>query len=267
MKRFHGALAAIAALALATGVAMACDGEKTAQTAAAEKSCTSTASVKTVGMTSSCSAKASAMTASSCRSMKSAGLTASACCAAKTGLTAKACATTHVVYRVGETDTFDRNEAMVMAEAQGAPVQFVAAGSTYPDENAAKMAMTQAIYARLDEMLTVATTVGGESYACGVSAAKTAEKTGAPMHFVVASHEFDSKEAADSYLARVRAAVDAIKLLDAEGKTVEGCAVSHCKTTGKTAFVLGGQTIECPVTANYMAAQAKMAAVASTDDA
>lgn len=277
MRRFHCVLAGIAALAFTAGIATACDGEKTAQTASTDKACASSA-VKTASLkSSSCAAKTASATASHCASksavktasaahcasVKSAGLTA-ASCASKAG---KTCATTHVVYRVGETDTFDRDEAMAMADKNGASVQFVAAGAAYDDENVAKVAMTKAIYARLDEMLSVSTTVGGKAYACGVSATKTAKASGAPMHFVVAGREFEDKTAADAYLAEVKAAVEAIQLLDAEGQVVKNCAVSHCKTAGKTAgktaFVLGDQQVTCPVTANYMAAQAKLAALAS----
>ena len=67
MMRFNGVLAAVAALALVSGVATACDGQKTAQKVSAEKaaSCASkTATVKTVSAGASCASKTAAKTAS-----------------------------------------------------------------------------------------------------------------------------------------------------------------------------------------------------------
>jgi hypothetical protein len=285
MKRFHGVLAAAAALVLATGMASACDGEKTAQKVSTDakvcssaktvstdaKSCGSAKTVSTAAKSCGSAAKTVSASAGSCGSAaKTVGMTASSCaakCASKTAaLTAKACATTHVVYRVGEMETFDRSEALQAAETNGASVQYVAAGTAYDDEGAAKAAMTQAIYARLNEMLTVSTTLGGEAKkSCGASAVKVAETSAEPTRYTVAGHDFDSKEAAEAFLAKAKAAVEAIQLMDTEGHAVEGCAVGYSKSHPKTAFKLGEQTIECPVTANYTAAQAKMSAILSMD--
>ena len=276
MKRFTVMLAAIAALGLVTGTASACDGEKKAtaqKVSATEKagaSCASKASTaKTVSAGASCSS-AKAMTASagaSCSSAKAMTASAGMSCSSAKAMTASAghCKSTHVVYLVGETETFDAAEARAMAEKSGEAVKFVAAGASYEDESAAKMAMTKAMHARLGEMLTVSTSVGGESYSCATSAAKTAEKSGKPVRFVVANHEFESKEAAQAYLVKAKAAVDAVALVDASGEAVNGCAMSYAKDKGATAFKLGDQEIHCPVTANYTAAQAKIAALMAMD--
>ena len=88
--------------------------------------------------------------------------------------------------------------------------------------------------------------VGEESTCCSSSAAALAKEHDAPIHFVVAKKEFDSKDKAMVELAAVTT------------KFVDDFATPHtCETSGKTSVC--GESMSCSVSAGKMASVAKEA--------
>ena len=268
MKRIHVVVAALAALSITAGAAFA------------GSNCGSkSASAKQAGLSaSSCQSKATVTTASasSCGSATAASManctTTAAACAGKNAANCGPCPSTHVVYRVSadgvQKDLTDRTAAMAAAEA-GASVQFVALGKTYDSEHDAQMAMTQALYARMDELMTVQYKVGSETMNCGTTATKVAADKHAEVVYTVAARDFQSKDEAEAFVSKVEAVVMSVKMVDSDGNAVEGCAVGYCKTKGdaakSTTFTVAHQEIDDPYAANLTLAQERMRTLLTAD--
>jgi hypothetical protein len=203
-----------------------------------------------------------------------------ASCGEATAAVGDCCKSSNVVYRVSvdgtETDSFVHADAKAIADKNNTEVHFVVAGTTYPSENDARMALTKAIYDRIGNLTTVAYNVNGETTHCAqtASAKAAACETKTAVMYQVANHTFESQEAADAFKAKVVAAMEGVMLVDATGAKVEGCAVSHCeaaKTAEKvdakkaSTFVVAGKTVADPFEANLIAAQERLRAILSTD--
>jgi len=282
MKVFKALVASLVIVGLAGSVAVAGENcsasKKTAQKAGyscsakatqakAGKSCASKATQASAGY--SCGAKATQASLGSCSAALKAGLCATgdagACPTGEGG-----CCAMNVIYKVSVDGTlkhtFDAEKAAKWAN--GGEIQYVAAGTVYDTEAEAKMAMTKAIYTNLEKMTTVQYVVGDQAMHCGVSASKKAGESGKKVLYRVAARDFESKEKADAFLGKIHSIMASLKMVDAEGNPVEGCAVGHTKShpscEGK-AFKVGDQTIDDPVDANLTLAQQRLQAILSLD--
>jgi hypothetical protein len=126
-----------------------------------------------------------------------------------------------VVYRVGDIETPCVKTAAAIAERDGLKVTYVAAGDAFETETEAKAALVKKIETAIAEMLEVRYAVDGECVSCPMSAAALAAKTGKPLKYRAAGHEFDS-------VGEAQAAV-------MQAKTVLASYASGCCASGKSA--------------------------------
>jgi hypothetical protein len=253
----------IAALALGAMVGMSVQAGEHCQAGAKQ------AGVKQVS-------SACAASSASCAAAKAAGKScatttmASACNPAGCDFTkgGNCCQTsmTYVVKVNGESKaTFNRQEAQSWASAAGTPIEFVVAGKTFASEDEAKMGLFTALHERVQSMLTVmCVNEQGEAVACKASEAKMT-KDGKKMTYRVANHDFTSREAADGYLAKVNARLASLKMVDDQGKPIDGCAVEYSKASHCKSIQVGDKKFENPMEANITFAQERLRVLLTTE--
>lgn len=181
------------------------------------------------------------------------------------------CCMSNVQYRVSvdghEMKTFDREKAFAFAEASHVPVQFYVKDTAYENEAEANTALLTSMRERMSELLTLQYVVDGQAMKCNQSASEMAstchEKQ---MTYRVASRDFASREEAQNYLTRLQNAVAAVKVVDSNGKPVDGCAASHAKQCGEkeATFKVGDQVAADPMSANLMRTREQLRIILSS---
>jgi hypothetical protein len=281
MKGLKIFIAAVAVIGLAAGGAFAgancgakhADTQQTSATCAAKGATAQAADAKAgcgsaaMSAGAGCGSKAAAAGAG----CGSAAMAASGCCAggaksASAGCMTSAgacdltkCGMSNIEYRVSvdghDMKTFDREKAFAFAQASNVPVRFYVKETAYQNEAEANMALLTTMRERMNELLTLQYVVDGQAMKCSKTASEMASACqDKKMAYRVASREFASQQEAESYLHKLQAAVAAVKVVDSNGKPVDGCAASHAKQCGdkKVSFKVGDQVAADPMDANLL---------------
>lgn len=159
-------------------------------------------------------------------------------------------------------------DAAVTAESAGTNghcastrVQYVVGDETYTDEAEAKKAYAKALESFIAEATTVKYAVGEEAIACPMTAKSLAEKEGKPMHYRLASFEFDCPEKAEAAAKAARAAAEKVAMKMVVGDKEYHCAVSAAevakKDGKKVEYCVGDSKLTCPIDADVELAREK----------
>ena len=171
---------------------------------------------------------------------------------------------TNVQYRVSadghEMKTFDRAKAFAFAEAAQVPIHFYVMDTAYDSESDANTALLTSLRQRMNDLLTMQYVVNGEAVKCGKSASDMASSCQGKVTYRVAAHDFAERAAAEAYMQRLQAAIASVKVMDPDGKPVEGCAASHAKQCGNKnlTFKVGDEVAGDAVTANVLQAREQL---------
>jgi hypothetical protein len=170
-----------------------------------------------------------------------------------------------IQYRVGEETTSCSKQAQSMAKANGGSIQYVVGEEAFSTEDEAKAKLLNAIEEQIKTLQTVRYQVGDEYMQCPMSARKAAAAKKAAMAYSVAGFSFDDQAKAEKVAARVKEAVESVKLQYKVGDETFCCdkkANERSKETGKPVhFLVGDKELDCPTDAMRLFAEAKVAAI------
>ncbi|MBN2447735.1 MAG: hypothetical protein JXO22_13460 [Phycisphaerae bacterium] len=172
-----------------------------------------------------------------------------------------------MAYSVSDKSTRCPEEAKALADGDSSKIKFVVADESYDNEQDALAAYAKHLDGYLKKMTAVEYVIGDDTTCCPNSAKALAEKNGKPIHYRVATVDFDSKEQAEKAAKVAAEAADKISLttmVDGKPYTCEKSAAAACQLSEKKsmAYCVGEMKTECRKTADVALLQAKILSAA-----
>lgn len=250
--KLRSILAFSVAAALASSAWAQCSGAK-AQTADNKQAGCHGATAKLAGIDS-CSAKCSDKADCAARC----GDKAATCDVAK----AKSRSIPVMQYKVGDKVTCCPDEAAKLAGDNKDAIQYVVGEETIAGESDAKQAYAKLLERQLQDVTTVKFAVGDDCVTCPMTAKAMATKAGKPVHYRLASFDFENQDAAQKAAETARQAAEKVAMKMVVGEKEFCCATtaaSVAKADGKKVeYCVGDKKTPCNVTASVDLALAKL---------
>jgi len=168
-------------------------------------------------------------------------------------------------YRVGEETTECSRHAASLAAKNGGKINYVVADATLTDEGEAYAKLASLIDEESKSLQTVQYSVAGEQMYCPQSAKKMAAEKKTTVAYRVAGFDFVDQTQAEKAIEKAKEAVVSVKMaykVGDESFCCEKMAGAKAKETGKPiAYVVGGQEVDNPRSAQLAFAQAKVKAI------
>jgi hypothetical protein len=171
-----------------------------------------------------------------------------------------------MTYQVGDKETSCPMEAAKLAGKDG-KITYVVMGKTYANEAEANKAMTELMNTLSQELLTVRTVVGDESFECPHMAQQKAEETHSKVQYVALRKRFDTKERAMAAVDQAKKAMNQVDVTyTVDGKNMKCSKTAQkCAQEGKKVEChVGDKTTCCPTQADMLVAQARLMALVKT---
>lgn len=173
-----------------------------------------------------------------------------------------------VKYRVGEEIVGCSESAAAMAEKTGKPIAFVVGDETFKEQPEAMAKLASLLEEEVNAMQSILFVAGGKWYKCPMTAKSVAADNGGKVLYRVAGVDFETQEAAEKALEKVREAAAKVALSYKVGDKTYGCdkeAGEKSKESGaKLTYVVGEEETGCQTMAKVKLAEAKIRTIVET---